>query len=250
MAREAMQFVHGDISTSPDPTADINYFMNYALVEPVDTKMGAYFTHQEERYMDSWRVAEQSCDFAGYMADRYRPDIDVAMKIFPPGLTPSNPIKDYRLKVGVVGRVYKSGRKGERHIVKIDVELRNAIVWQFMGEGWTSVPLSAKMEQRDFTNDQDAEVFYRSIDVLLSASELEGGSVPHLEAVKMGVPILTFDVGNSEVWGGNAIICHNTDEMIDVLRGMAEKKFRRYELQQKDWKWFGREHAKLFSRVL
>lgn len=252
MADEAMRLVRGTISTTPDPTADINYFMNYALVEPVDTTIGAYFTHQEKPLMNAWRVAEQHCDFAVYMADRYKPHVDVRMKIYPPGieLPKEKRINDYRLNVGVVGRIYKSGRKGEKHIVKIDTELKNTLTWDFMGEGWTSVPLVAKTNTQGYTDDRDASLYYDRIDVLLSVSEIEGGSVPHLEAAKLGVPIISFDVGNSELWSEHATICETVDDMIDELKRMAESKYHRYQLQLHDWKWFGKEHAKLFARML
>lgn len=47
MAEEIIRNCGGTIDIEPDPTADVNFFINYGFYEPVDTKTAAWFTHPD-----------------------------------------------------------------------------------------------------------------------------------------------------------------------------------------------------------
>lgn len=99
--------------------------------------------------------------------------------------------------VGVVGRNYLSGRKGNA--------LRRQIMrgfparYIFIGERWEPEVIWARQrsmiaEAHDMPDGKYQRLF-RRLDVLLVTSKDEGGPIPLLEAMAAGIPVISTDVG-------------------------------------------------------
>lgn len=85
---------------------------------------------------------------------------------------------------GVAGRTYADGRKGE-HLVRAAVEAGYKIIgW---GSGWPCEIVSSRLE--------DLPAFYRSLDYYIDTSSDEGGCVPALECLALGVPVISHTLG-------------------------------------------------------
>ena len=89
-----------------------------------------------------------------------------------------------RLVFGVSGRTYADGRKGE-HMVKAMVEAGYLVrAW---GSGWPCYIVSDDL--------RDLPDFYRQLDFYVDTSNDEGGCVGALEAMAMGLPVISHTVG-------------------------------------------------------
>lgn len=198
--------INGQISKQPDPNADINFFVNYYLYKPVGTKTVAYFTHHDSRYMKQWHDAQRACDGGIYMAKKYTPDMKLTQQIPPAGLD----ISPTPFTIGIVGSQYSDGRKGEDRILEIARGLKDYnIKWSFFGGNWKildelkSIGKDFIVSKKEWKSDRQAIEYYKSLNVMLITSYLEGGPVPAMEAAKLGVrTFILDDIGNSEIWGG------------------------------------------------
>lgn len=129
---------------------------------------------------------------------------------------------------GVAGRTYSDGRKGE-HLVKAMVEAGyNVIAW---GSGWPCKILSSNLA--------DLEMFYRSIDYYVDTSSDEGGCVPAIEAMAMGVPVISHTVGVDR-----PVIAYERHDWKSLKRVLQRLTTPR---TYNDWAY---EHAQYFKAVL
>ena len=233
------------ITDKTDPKADINLYFNYALVDDIETKgiKVGYFTHKEPEQLEAWEKAEKLCDAGIYMAKQYQPDCTYTKQIYPTGLNYNG--LNSNLKVGIAGRMYKNGRKGEdwiKNLIKIDYT-----DWFALGDNsWEEL---GDIQAMKWQSDEQAKKFYEFIDVLVCTSQLEGGPVPIIEAIKCGTPVISTACGNLELWFRNAIIIEDETEMDVELQKMRDAKLERYVLSSHDWNWFTKEH-KIFLEQL
>jgi glycosyltransferase involved in cell wall biosynthesis len=191
-----------------DNSADINFFVNYALWEPCSTITASYFTHRE---------------FGNELANKFdeiarKSDINISMckrtqiivteicpnkesYFVPPGI---NPIyKKKIIKIGVVGREYDSGRK--RMEYARDLKHINGIELHFAGG---DLP-PEKMPD-----------FYNSVDYILITAINEGGPMIAPEAIAMGKPlIMPKNVGWCDEYPG--IKYSNFKELEVIVNGLA-----------------------------
>lgn len=109
--------------------------------------------------------------------------------------------KSDKVCIGVVGRLYPDGRKGEDRLLEIAHKLSpSGYRFQFMGERWEQVV--AELRQRGFSvevaercSEAEQPEIYRRMDCLLVCSRKEGGPLPVIEALASGVPVVSSDVG-------------------------------------------------------
>lgn len=250
MANEILKVVDGKISQSPDPKADINYFINYGYYVPVNTLTAAWFTHPDPNLLDRWEKAESEVDLAFYQASRYKPDHPLAYKLTPSGI--ENSILP-RLKIVVMGRIYSDGRKGEDRLQEVisDIPFTS---WHFVGSGWEKLrPYLNKtsiMYVEEWKSDKQVKNILSDADFFLSMSRMEAGSIAHLEAAKMGVKILSFDVGNSELWGMNTIPCKDVGEIVRAIRSELHKKYNQNIACGNTWGRWAYEHQMYFEKLM
>lgn len=192
-----------DVGTESLPWADWNVFFNYALYSFVDTHTAALFTHKElvGPLVTKWYNTAAEVDWCFCQAYN-------TLKLLPEGkasVLPTYPTRPeyYRdVVIGVCGRDYKSGRK-RLHWLKEVEEI----------EG-----LEVRLTGGKLNEDQMLE-FYNSIDYLLVTSSNEGGPQPVLEAISLGVPTITPDVGYC--WEYPGLRYRSKQELLSLLYGLT-----------------------------
>ena len=181
----------------PRPDADINYFLNYGYFTGKSAALDvANFTHFDpDRLADRFVAAARAADHCTAVSH------ETARVLLGLGVDPSRitvivsgfDTATYvpKLRLGLVGRVYPGGRKGERLIAGLlaDARLMRDVEIVASAPGW-GVPVEAVPLDR----------FYRSLDYLLVPSLIEGGPVPLLEALGCGVPALVSDIPANREW--------------------------------------------------
>lgn len=169
------------ISTKADTKADINFYINYNLFENKTCIDIGYFTHREleDKYLQARfdYVAEQ-VDWCIAMCKKtadYLPEKKTTI-LHP---TPSKEfLTKENLTLGIVGREYPSGRKRFHWIEEL-----KAI------PGIEIILTNGKYSK------EEMPAFYKKIDYLLILSDNEGGPLCLYEALALGVPVISSDVG-------------------------------------------------------
>ena len=160
----------------------------------------------------------------------------------------------YRRRViGVVGNVQPNGRK--RESILLDLAWRydlSPFEFVFIGHGWedvaqklTSLGVSAASVKND---EGDLQKYYQLFDALLVTGYAEGGSLPILEAMAVGVPVISPDYG----YAADFLEQHydTPDELMDILSGMIAESFENMRVVN-SWTWeqYAAEYALLISRI-
>jgi hypothetical protein len=194
------------VSSRPDVSADVNFYVNYALFRhPTACDIG-FFTHREKgeaaaRQFDD--VAAQ-VDWCVAMCSKTASHLPKEKTTVIP-VAPDPQFHRRRIVLGVVAREYDTGRKrigwlGElKKVPGVSIRFTNGkIPWRWMP--W----------------------FYRHIDYLLILSDNEGGPLPLLEALAMGVPVISSDVGF--VGDYTTIRYHDLEELKRIIKGLVIPK--------------------------
>lgn len=190
------------VSSRPDLSADVNFYVNYALfTHPTACDVG-FFTHREKNQADAEvfdKVADQ-VDWCVAMCDKTAahlpPDRTTVIHV-----APDPQFRKKHLVLGVVAREYETGRKRTgwldelRKIPGVEIRFTNGRV------PWRLMPC-----------------FYRRIDYLLILSDNEGGPLPLLEALAMGVPVISSDVGFVSDY--TTIRYHDLNDLKNIIRGL------------------------------
>ncbi len=178
------------VGTEPRASATIQYYVNYsARRQRISEVEMAFFTHSElaadarQKFFQTAHDVDQCICMSSRYAEELAEDGVEKISTIVPGVD----FDTYRpmLRIGVVGRTYHSGRKGERLIKRL-MDLK-FIDWYFTGEGW---PLPGKHPENYEMGD-----FYRSMDYILVPAEYEGGPMCVLEALSCGTPVIAPPVG-------------------------------------------------------
>lgn len=111
------------------------------------------------------------------------------------------PRSGQKICIGVVGRLYPDGRKGEDRLLNIARMISpEQFTFQFMGDRWEQV--EAELQRLGFSvevarkcAEAEQPAIYQRMDCLLVCSRKEGGPLPALEALACGVPVISTDVG-------------------------------------------------------
>lgn len=251
IAEESIKYLDdATITDTFDLKADINFFVNYAMVNQrvigLDTINVAYFTHKDPKFAKEWERAEKVCKAGVYMAERYKPNVPITKKIYPTGL---DKLTHEKLIIGVAGRVYDRGRKGEDLLREIDKCFPDGIEWRFLGRGWDSLPWHNDFELVQWESDEKSIEFYQNLDLFICASKKEGGPIPIMEAIKCGVPIISTDVGNREEWEDYVHIVDGLPQMGLIVDKYIARKECQYKLSLRNWDWFAQEHKLLFEQL-
>ena len=167
------------LSEIPDYSADVNVYVNAQLFAHHTACDIGFFTHREKEGAEAARFDELASEMDGCIAM-----CDRTAALLPKEKTtviqvgPDDCFRKGPLVLGVVGREYSSGRKRYdwisdlRAIPGVEIRFTNGQI------PWRKMPS-----------------FYRKIDYLLVLSDNEGGPIPVLEALRMGVPVISSDVG-------------------------------------------------------
>lgn len=244
LARRLSYVTFGD---HPDPEAAVNYYVNYSAWRPgAPGRSAAFFTHIEERAPQAaarFTDVARRVDLAVCMSDRYAATLREAgvanVRVVTPGVDLSRftPM----VRIGVVGRTYHTGRKGEDLVRQVFDE--PFVEWVFTGEGW---PGPAR-----HVADDDLPAFYRSLDYLLVPAHYEGGPMPVLEALACGVEVIAPDVGFVPDHPHLPFEVGNAEDLRRVLRTVVAERFRlRESVTSHSWERWAAEHDRLFRELI
>jgi glycosyltransferase involved in cell wall biosynthesis len=171
----------------PENKADIDYYLPYLLFNPGKNIKVSYFTHLEtgsdilslNKYTKFQDIKEKCKYKIAISGDTKRKLKDERCPIIKLGSAFKKEIT-----FGVCGKVHPTGRKNEHFVKKLCDEGYKVIAW---GHGWPCEIFSNKIEE--------LESFYKSIDYLIVTSSIEGGPVPVIEALSLGVPVIAPQIG-------------------------------------------------------
>jgi glycosyltransferase involved in cell wall biosynthesis len=215
---------YGIEATINGPHADLEY-QQFVYGPPTRHPSVGVFTHGQVRPSMFGPLYDGAIAFnpamIGYLQEA---GAKHPCKIELPVRSDFHPTKRYVF--GVAGRTYADGRKGEHLVAKMISAGYDVRAW---GSGWPCPIVSDKME--------DLLSFYRSLDFYVDTSSDEGGCVPALEAIALGIPVISHTVGVE-----HPVIPYRTHDwpsLKNVLRRLTEP--RTYD----DW---AREHAAYFAR--
>ena len=219
-----------------DQSADINYFVNYHAARVLKslkptTITAAFFTHPESP--EFFNIARM-IDIRICHAAKYAKAIDGV--VITPGI---DPIFKPHLRLGVVGRSYASGRKGEF--------LLDAVECLDFVEIVSPPVLLPGDNEKEWL--KELRIFYGSLDALLVTSLVEGGPIPAAEATACGTPIIApSTVGNISSLAPVDYEVGNLDDLRRVLREFARSKFERATMVV-EWTWatFAAQNKKLLD---
>lgn len=229
--------------------ADINYFISFKKYRE---KSGAidtgWFPHFPQQHDLLWMRAAQELDHCIAPSERAKdnlilssiPEEKVSVVAYcgESGLAP-------KVRLGVVGRTYGDGRKGEHLVRQLleDDEIDAMLSIVAKGDGW-DVPVS-DLEYLDF---------YNSIDFLLVPSLLEAGPVPFLEALGCGKKSIAPPIGNVPEFEH---IEYKAGDLGDLKRTILEVCLPVFEerrklssqVEENCWDYFAAAHDKIFRKL-
>lgn len=232
-------------SMDHDPSAEVQYYITYGCrdrrISPIEV---ALFTHREHDPAAAERFdqAARDIDIAISMSnttDEIIKNLGVSESIC---ISPGVELDLFRplVRIGVVGRTYHTGRKGEA-LVRAVMDLPG-IEWHFTGEGW---PGPAQNIDEDKLPD-----FYRSMDYVLVPAINEGGPMSVLESLACGTPVIASDVGWVRDFPHVAFETGNAQSLRAVLSKIVESKMLLAgTIQHMTWDNWAAQHDALFQRL-
>lgn len=235
------------VGREPHPGCAVTYYLNYSAFRHRASPMqAAFFTHVEEkvpaaarRFFEAARAMDASVAMSRRYAEALR-DAGVSdVRVITPGVdldrfTPA-------VRIGVVGRTYHTGRKGEDLVRAVMDEPH--IEWHFTGEGW---PGPCRRYR-----DEEMPAFYRSMDYILVPAHYEGGPMPLLEALACGVEVIAPRVGFVDEYPHIEFEVGNAEDLRRVLRELvAVRLARRQAVASRTWDAWAAGHDRLFQELL
>ncbi|MHB1162754.1 MAG: glycosyltransferase, partial [Chloroflexota bacterium] len=237
------------VGREPDPSASINYYVNYSAYQgrTLGHQM-ALFTHVEEfvpaaaqRFFDVAREMDlcvcMSTPYAARLAQAGIPSDKIVIA------TPGVDLQSYQpvVRIGVVGRTYATGRKGEDLVARVMDE--PGIEWHFTGQGWPGQAKHYEPEQMPS--------FYNSIDYVLVPAYYEGGPMSVLEALASGKEVIAPPIGFVQDYPHIQYNTGDAEDLRRVLRELVERRQRlRRTVAHRTWQAWAEDHDRLFRQLL
>ena len=229
-----------------DPSADLTYYINYhSFSGKKYGKQVAFFTHLEKdeanikRFFDVARQMDYCICMSNKYADMLIQHKIKNVKVIAPGVD----LKTFypKVHIGVIGRTYASGRKGESLIEQVyDTP---GIEWHFTGKGWPG--------PSRFIPDSQMNDFYNHLDYVLVPSVYEGGPMCVIEGLACGIPIISSDVGWAWDFPHIPFENGNADSLRKVLEGLvAERMKLRSSVESVTWDNWAQQHIELFNNLV
>uniref|UniRef100_UPI0035589BB0 glycosyltransferase n=1 Tax=Falsiroseomonas oryziterrae TaxID=2911368 RepID=UPI0035589BB0 len=229
----------------PDPDAAIQYYMTFACrrrrLSPVEV---AYFAHLEpegeahDRFFAVARDVEH-CVCHARLYEGVLRDAGIAQVTT---ISPGVDLETFqpKLRIGVVGRTYHTGRKGE-HLVAQVMDIPE-IEWSFTGEGWPGPALSLP--------DAAMPDYYRGLDYVLVPALYEGGPMCVAEALACGTEVIAPAIGWVPEFPHEEYEVGNAADLRRVLLRLVEKKRAlRASVLDRTWDGWAEGHDRVFRAV-
>jgi hypothetical protein len=237
--------------------ADVHYYINYGYyfrssrhAERPGIKV-ANFTHYDpESLADQFRKAAQVMDHCVSVSDE-------TTKILRNFGVPEEKITtivvgadirfEPKMTLGVVGRVYKGGRKGEQLVKALieDDQLMAGLRIVATNEDW-GLPVWSFEEPADF---------YRAVDYLLVPALIEGGPVPFMEALACGTLAIAPPIGVIPQFPHIPYRTGDKESVKKVLTRVKSdwlqgKRRAAVSMAGVDWLTWALKHQELFQRLV
>lgn len=231
----------------PSDRAELTFFLPESAYRPLkNSSTVTYLAHKEDHVGAAALFEEvaRNSDYCITSSTKYQRILEKvgARKVFKIHLGVDTELFTPRLRLGVVGRTYNTGRKGEALLAELAslsmVELR------FTGEGWP--------HPAGYYATEDLVDFYRDIDYLLIPSLIEGGPVPLLEALSAGCPVIApSDIGLVEDFPHIPFQRGDARDLRRVVEDLLHQKLAlRESVLDCDWKDFARRHLEIFAEII
>ena len=243
-AEIASRYEYVTYSTEVNPNAPIQYYMTYGTwkgrVSPFEI---GYFAHLEphgearDKFFHVANNADHCVCHSKLYEDLLRQEGINNVTTISPGVD-----LDYftpKIKIGVVGRTYHTGRKGERLVA--DVLDIPEIEWHFTGDGWPYPGLDLP--------DEKMPDFYRSMDYILVPSLYEGGPMCVVEALACGKEVIAPAVGWVPQFPHIEFETGNSQDLRRVLNQLVKNRLAlRESVLERTWENWAAGHDKVFRQ--
>lgn len=229
-----------------DPDARIQYYVNYsAYRKRTSPSEIAFFTHSErdEGARQRYFSVAGAVDHGICMSDRYADELRKmgiqSVRTISPGVDLD--IFKPKVRIGVIGRTYHTGRKGEALVAQVmDVP---GIEWRFTGSGWPSPSVRVA--------DGAMPDFYNDLDYVLIPSLYEGGPMSVLEGLACGKPVISSDVGWVDKYPHIPFENGNAKSLRAVLEKVVEQRNElRESVLHSTWDVWAEQHLQLFEEIV
>ncbi|MFQ6540249.1 MULTISPECIES: glycosyltransferase [Aphanothece] len=228
---------------------DLIYYMTYGSYTQRKSRIQVgYFTHVEDalghemtrqRFFDVARDMDYAILHGERYLKRLRSEVDIKCSCLSPGIDHASftPI----LRIGVCGRTYNTGRKGEdivRDLINLDF-----VKFYFTGDGWpgqaTHLPTSMLPD------------FYRDMDYILVPSLYEAGPMCIPESLATGTSVICSDVGWANKFPVITFKNGDSQSLKNLLFRLHRKKLRLSKsTHDLTWERWGNEHLAIFSQLI
>jgi glycosyltransferase involved in cell wall biosynthesis len=236
------------------PDADIIYYINYGYAPsniPKKAITVANFTHfdrnlHQEKFIKVAREVDH-CIAVSEATAKVVKELGIPEEKISVVIVGADTNFKPKLTLGIVGRVYPGGRKGEDLVKAVveDPEMMSDMQIVASNEDW-GVPVW------DF---EDRANFYRAIDYLLVPSRLEGGPVPFMEALACGTLAIAPPIGVVSQFPHVEYSVGDIQSLKEVIRsvknGFLERrtKIAQY-IAPYNWENWAFQHENIFRKLL
>lgn len=109
-------------------------------------------------------------------------------------------VKKDKLTIALIGRLYQSGRKGEKWFMPLLKQVGKKFNWMIIGDRWNLSFESSFFRQYDIRyyktpSRREYYKLFEEIDIFLSLSKIEGGPMPLIESMAAGVIPVVSNTG-------------------------------------------------------
>lgn len=226
-----------------DSNALINYYITYNLYKEKKSSLNvSYFTHLEPDLAERFFQVAKKMDYCVCLSEVYKNIlVDKGIKnvtIIQPGVD-LNTFKP-KIQIGVVGRTYHTGRKGEGIIAQLmDIEY---IQWHFTGDGWPGPAMHLTASE--------LPDLYRKMDYILVPALYEGGPMCVAEALACGTEVIAPPIGWIPQFPHIEYKTGDVQDLRRVLDELYQKKLNlRSSVENVTWDNWAQKHDKLFWRL-
>ena len=208
--------------------SDINFYVNWDIFNQKTNLDIGWFTHREldpkkKKDFDNKAKLIDYCICPSLNTLKLLPKEKSCVLKHGVGEEYANQRK--KIKFGIIGRGYSSGRKNFKIVEKLKKIQNTEFI---ISEG--------KLTKNEVVD------LYKRIDYLLVTSNNEGGPVPVIEALTMGVPIIAPNVG--WCWEYPVIKYNSTEELFNVIN-----KLSYYVDVDKVWQDSSKELLNIFEKI-
>ncbi len=148
-------------------------------------------------------------------------------------------VEPRKIRLGIAGRPYSTGRKGQDILLKLHAELDKNIFEFVFARDW----------KIDIGRVSDN--FFADIDYLLITSNAEGGPMDSLNAYALNIPVISMDIGFvNTLKDEDDIIYENYEVLIHKLKQLEDKvSHRKKLLSAHTWDNFRNWHRGAFEEL-